>query len=310
MMIKLLVAEFARWIYWHPWRFFIQLIPTSWSYRLAVFAGRCHYWFAIGKRQRVLNGLKYFFPDANESILLRIVKNTFRNYALNSIEIFLYPKLDSKKINRMVHYIGLEKLDAALHQHRGVILAHGHFGNEEFLMPAIGYQGYKLHQIASRWNPPAVQDTFYGRIINAIRNRAFRYRIGYREQLPVTFHYIDKPLRGAVRAIQNNEVVLFAADGRESEQWLELDFLGQRARFSPGLARFAKLTGAIVLPVFLIREKDFRHRLIIEDQMEMNDKDDTTIMKEYIARLEKYIRQYPCHYAKVYWIEPSFFIQP
>ena len=306
--MKQLIAEFARWIYWHPWRRLVQSVPLPLSYQLVRRAGYGKYLLTSGKRNRTYQGLQFIFPHAKNSELNRMVKKTFQNYAMNSIEVFHYPKLNLEKIKKMVQYEGLDKLDAALRQNKGVILAHGHFGNEEFLMPVIGYAGYKLNQIASRWEPPLIRNTFSGRIVNSIRRNAFKYRIGYREKLPVTFHYIDKTLRSAVRAMQNNEVLLFAADGRESDQWLELDFLGQRTRFSPGLARFAKLTGAIVLPVFLIRESDYRHRLIIEDQIEVNDKDEKTFMQEYIARLEKYIRMYPCHYAKVYWVEPSFFI--
>ncbi|MFB3895968.1 MAG: lysophospholipid acyltransferase family protein [bacterium] len=304
----MLVSEIARWIYWYPWRVLVQLLPISISYRLANSAGYGMYLFARGRRARTYQGLKITFPDATARELHRMVRRTFQNYALNSIEVFYYPKLNPVKINTMVQYQGLDILDSALQQHRGVILAHGHFGNEEFLMPALGYAGYKLHQIGSRWQPPIVTDTGFGKLVNSIRNKAFEKRIGYREQLPVTFHYIDKTLRSAVRVLQQNEVVLFAVDGRESEQWLELEFLGRKAWFSPGLARFAKLTHAVVLPVFLLREPKYQHRLIIGKPIEIENKDDESIVKEFIAILESYVRRYPEHYAKVYWLHSPFFV--
>jgi lauroyl/myristoyl acyltransferase len=304
-----LLAEIARWCYWYPWRKFIQIIPLSLGYRLAYGAGFSMFFFARGKRARTYQGLKSAFPNATAKDLNRMVQQTFQNYALNSIEVFLYPKLNSEKIKSMVQYQGLDILDTALQQHRGVILAHGHFGNEEFLMPALGYTGYKLHQIGSRWQPPMLNEKGFGKLINRIRKKAFEKRIGYREQLPVTFHYIDKSLRSAVRVLQQNEVMLFAADGRESEQWLELEFLGRKALFSPGLARFARLTQVVVLPVFLVRKRNYQHQLIIEQPIEIEGKDDETVVKEFIKILETYIRRYPEQYAKVYWLTAPFFIK-
>jgi KDO2-lipid IV(A) lauroyltransferase len=304
-----LFEEIARWIYWYPWRKIVQLIPLAISYRLAKFAGYALFWCSRGRKQRTYSGIHSAFPQTRPKELTRMVVQTFQNYAVNSIEVFHYPKLNPDKIKKMVHYEGLEKLDSALQQNKGVILAHGHFGNEEFLMPALGYAGYKLHQIGSRWEPQQINQHRFGKMLNLIRRKAFKRRIGYREQLPVTFHYIDKSLRSAVRVLQKNEVLLFAVDGRESDQWLELTFLGQKALFSPGLARFAKLTGAVVLPVFLIRDKDFSHRLMVENPMTIEEKDEPEIIQEFIALLEQYIRQYPDHYAKVYWLNPSFFIR-
>jgi lauroyl/myristoyl acyltransferase len=305
----MLFEEIVRWFYWYPWRIIIQFLPLSISYRLAKGAGYGMFLFARGKRRRTLQGLTISFPNATPKELNRITRRTFQNYAMNSIEVFHYPKLNPEKIKTMVQYQGLENLETALLQHRGVILAHGHFGNEEFLMSALGYSGYKLHQIGSRWPPPQLNDIGKYKLINRIRKKAFDKRIGFRERLPVTFHYIDKSLRSAVRVLQQNEVMLFAADGRESDQWLELDFLGQKALFSPGLARFAKLTKAVVLPTFLVRGEDYRHHLIIKKPIEIESKDDGSIIKEFIGILESYVRRYPEQYAKVYWLTSPFFIK-
>lgn len=266
------------------------------------------YLLAHEKRAKTYRGLRYIYPHAASRDLNRMVRQTFQNYALNSIEVFYYPKLNPEKIKDMVQYQGLDILATALPQGHGVILTHGHFGNEEFLMPALGYAGYNLHQIGSRWQPPQITEKGWGKIVNRIRNKAFEKRIEYREQLPVTFHYIDKTLRSAIRVLQQNEVMLFAADGRESAEWLELEFLGQKALFSPGLARFARLTHAVVLPVFLVRKPNYQHQLIIEQPIDITEKDDETVIKEFVAILESYIRRYPEHYAKVYWLDSPFFV--
>ena len=306
--MKKLVGEIFRWFYWYPFRWVVEWIPIHSTYRLAVILSKISGILPQGKLFMIHQGIRKIFPDIPESEIQAIVHATLRNYYLNASEVFHYPQLNQNVMNQWITYEGLDKLDTALKSGKGVILAHGHFGNEELLMPGIGYQGYTTNQLGSRWEPP--QETgFASGFINSIRKKAFQKRIGYRETFPVTFHYVDQSLRSAIRAIKNNEVMLFAVDGREGNQWIPMDFLHQKANFSPGLPKLALMTGAIVLPVFLVRQPDFRHRLIIHDPIPTHGRTEEQILHDFLSLLEQSIRQNPEQYAKVFFLVQDFFLK-
>lgn len=303
--IRILVESIFRWLYWYPLRLIIQNLPMKVSYAIAGKIGAIYCFLMRGMKDKVIDGVRLSFKSKSDKELNEIAEKTFEEKALSSIEAFYYPMLSSANIGNIIKYEGLEYLDKALFLGKGVILCHAHFGNEELLMPAIGYKGYKVNQIASRREPEKVRG-FFGNIPNYINKKAFEKRIGYRETFPVTFHYVDKSLRSVYRCLEDNEVFLIAADGLEGARWIKMRFLNRHALFSPGMFSIAQRTGSPVLPLFLVRQGDFTHRLIIEKPLLVNGDMEGNIRK-FLERLEAYITKYPCHYAKVYWLkQPRF----
>jgi KDO2-lipid IV(A) lauroyltransferase len=306
--MKTLIQELARWAYWFPFRWLVERLPMGLTRRLAVFLARLSLLIPQGKFAKIHQGLKASFPEKSEAEIRALVHKTIENYYLNSSEVFLYPYLNRQKMEELIEYHGLEKIEAALKEGKGVILAHGHFGNEELLMPGIGYMGFKTHQLGSRWEPPA-HEGFGAALVNKIRKSAWQRRIGYRETFPVTFHYVDHSPRSAIRCLQSGECLLLAVDGREGHQWLEMNFLGRKARFSPGLPKIARLSGAVVLPVFLQRISLTRHCLTVYDPIPVQNRSDEEIVGDFLKILEKNIQANPEQYAKVYYLVKDFFIE-
>ncbi len=306
--MKTLIQELARWAYWFPFRWLVERLPMGLTRRLAVLLARLSLFIPQGKFAKLHQGLKSSFPEKSDPEIRSLVHKTIENYYLNSSEVFLYPYLTPRKMKELIEYQGLDKIQAALQEGKGVILAHGHFGNEELLMPGMGYMGFKTHQLGSRWEPPAHQG-WGASLINKIRKSAWRRRIGYRETFPVTFHYVDHSPRSAIRCLKSGECLLLAVDGREGHQWLEMDFLGRIAKFSPGLPKIARLSEAVVLPVFIQRISLTRHRLIVHDPIPTQNRADEVILKDFLVLLESYIRKNPEQYAKVYYLVRDFFVE-
>lgn len=306
--VKSLLHEFLRWLYWYPFRMIAERIPLPMTYPLVKLTARILFLLPIGKFRKIHDGFKKSFPEKSEKELRKLTYLTFENYLLNACEAFWYPKLNKKRMLNMVTYEGLEKIDTALKLGKGVILAHGHFGNEELLMPAIGYMGYTAHQLASRWEPEQ-HEGLLAHVVNYIRGKAFEKRIRYRESFPVNFHYVDKTLRPAIRCLNANEILLFAVDGREGSKWEIIPFLNRKARFSPGLVNIAKITEAVILPVFLVRQPDCRHRLIIHDAISFNPSNELSAFCEFFTLLESYITKNPEQYGKVYFVINDLFVE-
>lgn len=301
---------FFRWLYWFPYRFLIQATPLRVGYFFAPSIGLFVDIIHIKKRNKLNEGIR--FLGYGEDMVRIIRRDVFKNLVVNGMEVFHFQRLNKKRISDMISYEGLENLNTALKRERGVILLHAHFGNEELLMPALGYLGYRVNQVASRWNKTNESDTGIPRLLNWVDGYAYKKKIGYREGLPVNFIYVDRYLRGIYRVLKNNEILLLTSDGREGNDWLEVKLCGKTALFSPGPMRIAFRSNATVLPIFIVREEDKTHRIIIHKPLELNrtGNRDTDILdntQSFADILSNYIIKYPDHYFKVFLIDKPLF---
>lgn len=93
-----------------------------------------------------------------------------------------------------------------------------------------------------------------------------------------------------------------AIDGRDGDSYVTVPFMGKTANFFPGSLRIASLTGASILPTFIIRQPDNTHKLIIERPFiteNYQKREDFLVcnMANLVAIFERYIVQYPDHFA-------------
>lgn len=310
MLFKIYIKEFLRWFYWAPMRMAVGFLPRAITYRLVEKIGRFVALISGGKKGRVAGWIKRT-TGLSRLASEQLAVSTFCHYYKNSLDSLLYGKISAKNVDTYTEYEGLEYLDEALEGGKGAIILYPHFGNEEYLMPAIGHKGYTVHQIASRWEPePLVGSLFW--LANKVRQFAFRMRIGVREKLPVGFIYIDRSIRDTFRKLKKNEVVLLAVDGREGKKWLDIEYLGQRAKISTGSMKLAQATGAPVLPCVTFRSGLYTHTLRILPPLELchtDDKDqdiyDNT--KRALTILEPHMLEHIDQYAKFKLLDVSLF---
>jgi KDO2-lipid IV(A) lauroyltransferase len=104
--------------------------------------------------------------------------------------------------------------------------------------------------------------------------------------------------------------VALAGDRDFTEKGLVLDFFGKPAFFPEGPAAFALKTGAVIVPAFMVRNKDDSFTLKVEKPLEFNptddkDKDLIESIKRYKSIFEDYIRRYPeqWYMFRKFWIQ-------
>ena len=119
-------------------------------------------------------------------------------------------------------------------------------------------------------------------------------------------------LGSAVKKLKKNEILIIAGDGIGLKQHMDksyhsFNFLGRTMLFPTGSIAMAKLTGSPILPIFAIRDKH-RHRIIIEPPLDMKDRNNFEIQKQYIRILERYIRTYPALWEFWEEFEPGILI--
>jgi KDO2-lipid IV(A) lauroyltransferase len=310
--MKTVVIELVRWFYWYPFRLLVQRIPIALAYKLGDLIVPGYYLLAGEKRRKIARGLVSMYEgNLSPKQVSRLTYKTLDNIVKTSIDKIFYPKFNKGYCEKNIEYIGLENLDEALKAGRGVVLLHGHLGNPHLIMPAIGYKGYKLSQLASR-NPPEKVDGLLGRFVNPIRHKIYELDTANKEKLPVDFIYVDRFLRAAFETLKRNEVLLIGMDGREGIRSVELSFLKQKAIFYTGSMKLIMRAKPVVLPTFHVRNKNNTHKIIIEKPMKIesggNEKDILHNIKKFVGILEEYVYKYPDLYADAFCLKVPYFI--
>lgn len=252
----------------------------------------------VHKTNRRLNtsirkGIAETFSEFDENKIDYVLKNSFKNHFKRQVETFFFGALSKDRVNNLVHASGIEHIDSALSKGKGVILLLSHFGSFLLPLPFLGFRGYKVNQITGRQRHSSL-----------IAERIWAWRKKEADRLPVKFIQSDRFLRPCYEALQRNELVAIAFDGRDGSKWSEVDFLGRKVRFSTGPFELARRTGATIIPVFVVRNKDNTHRLVFEPALKFSDNHNAQDAASFDTRnfaeiFAAYIKRYPCHFGMV-----------
>ena len=253
-----------------------------------------------GQQAKIIeNELRSLFGDGrSDEELKKIAVESIVNYKLDLFEIWSFPRLNKNRIDRLAIVEGFKNIDQALEKGNGVIIGLSHFGSWKMVIPALAYKGYKVHQVGL--DPRYFIDKERPAHHNIIMEMEHKSE----QSLPVHFIYIGKFLRSIFRALENNEVVIISLDGFMGSQKMEMPFFSRSLTLSTGPLMIAKKSKAPLLPVFPVRQKDNRHKVIVHEEIPIHiDEDKHQTMKNslgcYIELLEQYVNKYPSHYGRI-----------
>ena len=82
----------------------------------------------------------------------QIAEKSLRRFGRMVVEVMRFPLLNKDNITKLVNVEGLEYLEEAYKQNKGVIIATGHFGNWELLGATIALHGYPMLSITRKQN--------------------------------------------------------------------------------------------------------------------------------------------------------------
>ena len=278
-------------------RFILPHLPLKIIYFIGNFLGSV----MLGQKAQVIkDDLKALIGNMSEFELDTILRNTMQNFRKDLLEIWTFPKLNQNRINRMSYFEGMEHLDNALEKRKGAILCITHFGSWKIVLPALGYNGYTVNQVAA--NPL----TFEKNTEVSFHNKIMKMELESESSLPAKFIYLNegKSIRQIYRVLENNEVVVISLDGIVGGKRLTVPFLHGSISLLTGGPYLSLSTGAPLLPVFIVRQKDNRHKITIHGPFANinngNDKEKyvNDWMANYVTLFEQYVRNYPEHYAR------------
>lgn len=243
------------------------------------------------RQRRIANGsLRIAFRDEKtQQEMDAIIKKCFYNFGRGMVEL-LYCMAHPPCIDKKVSFEGLEHVQHALNEGRGVIAVTAHFGNFPLMMLAFAHRKYKVSCVIRPTRDEEVE--------------AFLYK--KRNQVGLKTVYAKPPRHTAaeaLRVLRNNEILFIPIDQNfGSDGGVFVDFFGQKAATAPGPIVLANRAGAPIIPMFIIHQDGDKHKVIIEKPLKLVEgKDEKETLHINIFNLtqliEKYIRLYPHEWA-------------
>ena len=273
----------------------IPYLPRKIIRMLGAFSGVLSYLFEHEKRKIIEEEVRLLLgKEVVGKNLKRISLRSFCNLRENLFEGWLDSQLNPDKIKEIYTFENKTYLDEVLEMGKGAIILVAHFGNYKMILPALGYRGYHVHQVAA--NPASWKGE------NKVHNKIMEMELEREKHLPANFIYIDKFLRDIFRVLSKNEIMVIALDGPMSGKRVSLQFLNRNASFSVTPIKLAAKTGTPLIPVFIVRKKNERYRIIFEKPIFIDKTRGREIfiekaLKHFVNLLGSYVRQYPCHYG-------------
>ncbi len=295
MDFKKISKSFQRYLAWIGLSFcsfVVKCLPGSMIYGFARSVACLAYKFVGKQRKLSLDSLSMAFEQEKPVTELRqIAKDCFVNIAKSAIELmFLMERPQALK--EQVDLVGKDNLDKALSEGRGVILVSAHFGNFPLMMAKLSLEGYKISGIMRQMRD----------------ERAEKFFLRKRNNMGVQTIYSQPRktcVEESIRALRNNSILFIPIDQNFGTAGVFVKFFGAQAATATGPVVLAQRTKAKILPCFIVRQPDDRHKIFFEPPLilvEGKDERDTILIN--IQRLtdiiEAYIRKYPAEWGWVH----------
>ncbi|MFC1594434.1 lysophospholipid acyltransferase family protein [Candidatus Omnitrophota bacterium] len=273
-------------------RFLALHLPLPLRYGLARFLADVHFYYSKKDRDAVMGNLKVINPDQQN--LFREAREVFRNFAFYLIDFFRTPLLDKEYVDKKFPVVGLEHIDKGLQRGKGIIILTAHIANWELGAVVMGILGYPVGAVALPHKSKKVNDLF-------------NY---HRECKGVYVIQLGNAARKSLEAMKDNKMLALAGDRDFTSGGFILDFLGKKALIPKGPVAFSTKTGALIVPGFVVREKEDCYKLIFEEAIEVPEgiRDEEVLIdyaKQCTAIVESYIRRYPTQWLmfRKFWVD-------
>lgn len=286
-----------------------SLFTFSWLFNRLPFSfvsGLAHLFIALGyrlairQRRIALESLQIAFgQEKSRTEIARVAQNCFENLGRGMIEL-IYFMDHPAMIKERVVFEGKDNLDKAFREGKGVIAVSAHFGNFPLMLLRCAQEGYKTNAIIRATRDATIEKYFLEQ----------RTRLGLNT---VYSHPRQECVNTSIKVLRENQLLFIPLDQNfGSGGGVFVDFFGQKAATATGPVTFARRTQAPLIPMFIIRQKDNTHKIIIEPPLILEEReDDKEAILVNTAKItqviERYVRMYPQEWG---WMHRRWKSQP
>jgi KDO2-lipid IV(A) lauroyltransferase len=278
----------------------VSLLPDFVLYPIGVVGGWIAYLLDRRHVKIGLTNLALAFPDRSEVERRAILRRSYINLGRSGAEYVRLGGFFYKRFKRRVAYRNIELLHKfrQCYPGRGILVLTAHFGNFELLPAAHALMGHSIG-LVHHTQRFAAGDA----LVTFVRERA-----------GVRIIRKHAAARAVLKTLRNGGIVgiPFDQNAKRSEA-IFVPFFGEPAATTSGLARLVQISGAAVVPVFIVREPDHRHhRIEIMDELPIQRSGDSEAdlyenTRRFVAAVEDIVRRYPDQFL---WTHRRFRTRP
>jgi KDO2-lipid IV(A) lauroyltransferase len=276
----------------------VQALSPRLAFQLAGFLGWVAY--RVNKRHREVaaENVRFAFPHLTAAAVDRLVRATYRHFALVVVEMVLMPrKLHVTSWRRYATLLPGRKMFGPMLSPRAMLMVTAHFGNWEMAGRLIGLYGFKSHAIARVLDNPHLE-----RYLKRFRRGTGQELIAKKDD----FGRLTAALAAGGR-------VGTLADQDAGPRGVFVDFFGRPASTHKAVALMALEFDAVLVVVGVPRVAEPMYYAVeCEDAIDPREyagRPDAVraITARYTAALERLIRRHPEQY---FWLHRRWKHQP
>lgn len=296
-------AILPDWFYYFFSLPILALLPRRLGYRLSRAQGRHVYKVQKQSRETAVANLKRV--SSSEQLTedpTAVIRKSFEIRIAEDLDGYYFGLFNRQNLSKYFTFEGLEHLDAAVREGKGGLLLSGHIGAVASGVLALGLKGYETTPLGNdsrvdptmsapvrafaRWQMMWLQKKLAGRVIFVKLNESGAAH--------------GPAIVRVLEALRKNQFVFIAVDipADRSQNVTKARFLGRDCRFPSGIVRLAQLSGAPIIPFFVLRDEDNWAHQKIEVQPPVNLSGDQDLdFQRCIARLDAVVRRHPGHWT-------------
>jgi lauroyl/myristoyl acyltransferase len=261
----------------------MERLPRRFAYALAIVVARFAFVLARKARRRLEANLGVVFPNAAPKEIRGIAWHNFRNHSKAYADLMRLPRARVEELRPLLRLQGVEHLEAARAQGRGVMVVSAHMGSWEVAAAIWSSTFAPVSLFAEELEPRELFDWY----------RVTRARLGI-SVLPLTM----SGLRKVTQALRAQEMVVTAIDRDIRRTGLVLPFFNRPALIPEGPAAIALRLGTPLLPVCVYRLPDDTFQAvgyppILAEVTGNHEADLRRVTQQLVSCLEEMIRAHP-----------------
>ena len=261
------------------------LLPARFGYWLFARFGDLAFFYAERKPTIYRYNLRRVLGEsATSSQMNAVARRAYQNLAKNYFDLFRSHGITKNRLAQQLNAVhGMDYLENALKQGKGVIAGSGHFGAWDLVIHlAAIYLDTHVVVPNERLKPEEV----------------FQFVLKLRTTDRVEMVPIDIAPRMLIKALRAGQIAGLAYDKDVTKTGPYVDFFGKPAQLPDGAVQLALKFGAPVIMGFSVRQPDNRSIVYIEPPVEFEktgnmQQDICAGVQKMAGILEKYIHQYP-----------------
>jgi KDO2-lipid IV(A) lauroyltransferase len=265
----------------------VWLVPPRLVYWICSVIGSIVFTFNYKVRGNVLDNLRHVMPDATRLQRRKVGRRIVRNVVKNYYDLVRLPHMKVRDLERTIATEGMDNIDRALEQGRGLIITSGHIGNFGTVAQLAAARGYKVSVVAEDIEPPRLYD-----YTNNLRGRFGLRMIKLGSAQALTIY----------RILKKNEILMLASDRDVSDDGLPTIFFDAPADMPPGPIALALRLNAPLIHGYTCRLPDSTSLVQLGPPMEMTRTGDRDLdlkinMRKMAQLLEEQILRNPSQWA-------------